>query len=177
MGAITLQLDDHLAARLVQEAQQLGLSPEARVAQILDRAVAPAPHVNAQIFGQGIAKLHGFIQHIPAITAVASSAPDAPYWWVKVRIDLNHRLAWRVVQELAWVCNQLSVEAPLPTVFKPLSPPPYLNGGPHDYLSWVLESTIPFLDAGYVADILEGHLPRPVQHAQEWLLDDERNDH
>ncbi|SPE35761.1 hypothetical protein SBA3_2300022 [Candidatus Sulfopaludibacter sp. SbA3] len=50
-------------------------------------------------------------------------------WWVKFAIDISHRLAWNVVQELGHVLNYLSVNERLPTVFKPVSPPPYANGG------------------------------------------------
>ena len=35
--------------------------------------------------------------------------------------------------------NYLSVDQRLPSVFKPVSPPPYLNGGV-EFLSWVTES-------------------------------------
>jgi len=63
-------------------------------------------------------------------------------WWIKFGIDIEHPLAWHVVQELGHVLNYLSIEEPLPTIFKPVSPPPYLNGGPKEFLSWVIECPI-----------------------------------
>ncbi|HEY4328584.1 MAG TPA: hypothetical protein VGN88_02520 [Phycisphaerae bacterium] len=89
-------------------------------------------------------------------------------WWVKFTIDIDHRLAWNVVQELGNVLNYLSVEERLPTVFKPVSPPSYLNGGPRDYLSWVIESTAADFTPKKCAEWLEGRLPRPVDDLGEW---------
>src|SRR5438046_9717510 len=57
-------------------------------------------------------------------------------WWLKFSLDTNHRLAWRHVQELGFVLNYVSVEERLPTVFMPVSPPPYMNGGVA-FSSWV----------------------------------------
>src|SRR5688500_17345460 len=64
---------------------------------------------------------------------------DGGGWWVKFSLDISHRLTWNVVQELGHVLNYLSLNERLPTVFKPVSPPPYLNGGPAEFLSWVIE--------------------------------------
>ena len=47
-------------------------------------------------------------------------------WWMKFQIDITHPLAWHVVQELGHVVNYISLEERLPTVFYPVSPPPYL---------------------------------------------------
>jgi hypothetical protein len=62
---------------------------------------------------------------------------------VKLTIDIGHPLAWHVVQELGHVLNYLSTTERLPTTFKPVSPPPYLNGGPRAFLSWVIECADP----------------------------------
>jgi hypothetical protein len=49
-----------------------------------------------------------------------------------------------------------------------------LNGGPKDFLSWAIEAEIPCLDAGYIARVLKGRLPDPVDDQALWLsLDDE----
>lgn len=90
-------------------------------------------------------------------------------WWVKFSLAIDHPLAWNVVQEFASVLNCLSVTEPLPTTFKPVSPPPYLNGGPHEFLSWVIECPEDTMEPGTVADWLEGRLPRPVE---EWPSDE-----
>lgn len=94
-------------------------------------------------------------------------------WWVKFSIDVTHPLAWNVVQELGHVLNYLSVEERLPTVFKPVSPPPYMNGGPKDFLSWVIECSDGNFKPGTVAKWLEGRLPRPVDDLQQWSVEDE----
>lgn len=96
-------------------------------------------------------------------------------WWVKFAIDIDHELAWETVQELGHVLNYLSIEERLPTVFKPVSPPPYMNGGPEEYLSWVIEcpdATPP----GTIADWLEQRLPKPVDDEAAWRGDSEDDD-
>src|SRR6187549_2047870 len=59
-------------------------------------------------------------------------------WWVKFTIQPGHENAWCVVQWLGHLLNYISLNERLPTVFKPVSPPPDLNGGP-EFLSWVIE--------------------------------------
>ena len=55
----------------------------------------------------------------------------------------------------------------------PVSPPPYMNGGPRDFLSWVIECK----DAGFnpeaCAEWLEGRLPRPVNELERWKIADD----
>lgn len=98
---------------------------------------------------------------------------DERIWWVKFGLDLDHPLAWNVVQELGHVLNHLSVNEPLPTVFKPVSPPPYMNGGPRDFLSWVIECPIGAMRPDLVAEWLEGRLPRPVDDPDSWAEADD----
>ena len=44
----------------------------------------------------------------------------------------------------AWLRAQLPVaEERLPTIFMPVSPPPYANGPAREFLSWVIESRDP----------------------------------
>lgn len=75
-------------------------------------------------------------------------------WWVKFTIDISHPQAWVAVQVMGFTLNYLSLEERLDTVFKPVSPPPYLNGGPTEYLSWVIEGG-PHADPKAVANHLE----------------------
>ena len=89
-------------------------------------------------------------------------------WWVKLCIDIDHTLTWTTVQEVSYVINELSISERLPTVFKPVSPPPYLNGGPRDHLSWVIECHDKMLNPGTVADWLEGRLPQPIEDVSAW---------
>ncbi|WP_202947866.1 hypothetical protein [Desulfosporosinus acidiphilus] len=89
----------------------------------------------------------------------------------KIYIDIDHPLSWHVVQELGYVLNYISISEPLPTIFKPVSPPPYMNGGPKDFLAWVIECR----EKDFTPDIclkwLEGRLPRPVDEISQWNND------
>jgi len=97
---------------------------------------------------------------------------DNGCWWVKFTIDIGHPLAWNVVQELGHVLNYVSLDERLPAVFMPVSPPPYLNGGP-EYLSWVIESKDKDFKPETCAEWLEGRLPRPVGKLKLWKFENE----
>jgi hypothetical protein len=85
--------------------------------------------------------LVAFLRRVPAIQgSIGSGAADDGRWWVKLSIDIEHELAWRVVQELGHILNSLAPDERLPTVFMPVSPAPCANGGPDELLSWVIES-------------------------------------
>jgi hypothetical protein len=99
--------------------------------------------------------LKEFLSRVPAIkSSIGYGLDDDGYWWLKVSIDIDP-LAWNVVQELGHALR-------LPTVFKPVSPPPYMNGGPRDFLSWVIECRDKDFQPSDCAEWLEGRLPRPV---------------
>jgi hypothetical protein len=112
-------------------------------------------------------RLLDYLRRVPAVEAIGHGA-DNSGWWVKLAIDIDHELAWNVVQEFAYVLNELSLTERLPTVFKPVSPPPYLNGGPRDFLAWVIESETLDFRPGTCAEWLDGRLPRPVDNIAEW---------
>ena len=59
------------------------------------------------------------------------------------------------------VLNYLSLNERLPTVFKPVSPPPYLNGGPAEFLSWVIECSDDSFTPSRATEWLAGRLPKP----------------
>jgi len=114
-----------------------------------------------------------FLAKVPSISAsIARGTFDDGNWWVKFSIDIDHRLSWHVVQELGNILNYLSVNQRLPTVFKPVSPPVYLNGGPRDFLSWVIESSDPAFSPDKCHEWLIGRLPQPVDDPQAWLNDE-----
>lgn len=115
--------------------------------------------------------LAAFISRVPACNAISCRHEDWG-WWVKLVIDIDDPLAWHAVQELGFVLNYISLNDRLPTVFMPVSPPPYLNGGPKDYLSWVIEGETK-ISPSAVLDELDGRLPRPVENREEWGLDDD----
>ena len=87
------------------------------------------------------APLLTFLRRVPALSpAIGSGSSTAGLWWVKFSIDIEHRLAWRVVQEFGHILNYVSTSERLPTIFKPVSPPPYMNGGPKGFLSWAIDA-------------------------------------
>ena len=115
------------------------------------------------------AELLAFLKRVPAVDhRIGNGTFATNLWWVKFSIDIEHPLAWQVVQELGHVLNYLSIEEPLPTVFKPVSPPVYLNGGPKDFLSWVIESTVESFTPAMCAEWLSGRMPSPVDDLVAW---------
>lgn len=125
-------------------------------------------------------KLLAFLERLPAIElpagrkSVGRGSSSNGKWWVKFSLDTSHALAWRHVQELGFVLNSLSVEQRLPTVFMPVSPPPYLNGGV-EFLSWVIESTDPSFTPDHCAQWLESRLPQPVDDPSRWHTEDDED--
>jgi hypothetical protein len=126
-------------------------------------------------------KLLAFMARLPAIhlpagpKSIGRGSFDNGNWWVNFSLDTGHPLAWRHVQELGFVLNYLSTEERLPTVFMPVSPPPYLNGGV-EFLSWVIESTSPMFTPDNCVEWLEGRLPRPVDDLSQWQTEDVEDD-
>lgn len=118
--------------------------------------------------GDGLNQLKAIVERLPAIQDVATGGTDEASWWVKFSIDIRSPHAWNVVQELAHVLNYLALDERLLTLFMPVSPPPYLNGGPDEFLHWVIESRSPGADPGMIAAVLQNRLPDPDDKA-EWM--------
>jgi len=117
--------------------------------------------------------LEAFLARVPAVVLpFGKGIEENGSWWIKFSIDIENPLAWQVVQELAHVLNYLSVNERLPTSFLPVSPPPYMNGGPRDFLSWVIECPNKEFGPGAAAEWLEGRLPDPVDDLTKWNIDD-----
>jgi hypothetical protein len=117
--------------------------------------------------------LIALLKRVPGIAGtIGKGRFDNGNWSVKFAIDIGHPLAWNVVQELGCILNYLSISERLPTVFMPVSPAPYLNGGPREFLSWVIESKDPQFKPGTCAKWLEGRLPQPVEDLSEWPNDE-----
>jgi hypothetical protein len=100
-----------------------------------------------------------------------SFGSDDGFWWVKFQLDITHELAWNAVQEISYVVNNVSINEKLPTEFYPTSPPPYMNGGPEDFLSWVIETKDPEFKPGTLMKWLEGRLPNPVDDLTQWEME------
>jgi hypothetical protein len=117
--------------------------------------------------------LETFLLKVPAITgSIGKGRYENGNWWVKFKIDITHPLAWSVVQEFGCVLNYLSINERLPTIFMPVSPAPYLNGRPHEFLSWVIGSTDPKFKPGTAKKWLEGRLPQPIDDISMWNSDE-----
>jgi hypothetical protein len=117
-------------------------------------------------------ELKAFIARIPSVKGNIASGQNAEgLWWVKFRVDIDNPLAWNVVQELGNIVNYLSVEERLPTKFFPVSPPSYLNGGPKDFLSWVIETDVQGFSSKDLCAWLEARMPRPVDDLAQWDLE------
>ncbi len=117
-----------------------------------------------------LTRLVAYLSRIPATSISSVSPAGDARWSIGLEIDITHRLAWHVVQELACVLNGLSMTETLPTIFFPVSPPPYMNGGPEEYLSWVIRAQSGDADPDVVAQYLEGRLPRPVDDLSRWKV-------
>ncbi len=114
-----------------------------------------------------------YLSRIPSIQGfIAAGYYEFGLWWIKFRIDIHHDLAWNVVQELGCVLNYLSINERLPTVFYPVSPAPYMNGGPEEFLSWIIENKDPGFTPALLIEWLEGRLPRPVDDLEQWSMDE-----
>ena len=50
----------------------------------------------------------------------------------------------------------------------PVSPPSYLNGGPEEFLYWVIEAQNSEFTPSLCVEWLEGRLPRPVEDVEQW---------
>ena len=117
--------------------------------------------------------LVAFLKRVPSLGKFfGSGAFDGGGWWVKFGIEISHPLTWRTVQEFGHILNYVSVNERLPTVFMPVSPPPYMNGGPADFLSWVIECRDPAFPPSKAAEWLEGRMPIPVEDEAAWVVDD-----
>jgi len=118
-----------------------------------------------------------FLKKVPAIDQrMTSGVYESGLWWANIRIDITHPLAWRVVQEFGHILNWISLKEPLASVFKPVSPPVYLNGGPETYLWWLIESTDISFTPEICAEWLEGRLPRPVDDIAKWKIEEDEEE-
>ena len=114
-----------------------------------------------------------YLEKVPAINSpIATGTDEEGFWWIKFQIDIENKYAWNVVQELGCVVNYISINERLPTAFYPVSPAPYLNGGPTDFLSWVIETKDKEFKPGTLKKWLEGRLPNPVDDLKQWNINE-----
>ena len=165
-----LNLPTKLLKALEKEATDARISLHAHVLKKLESITPPVACIDVTKVKNGLPKLVEFLNRIPAVHVIAHETTPSAYWWVKFTVDIQHPLAWSVVQALAFVLNEISISEKLPTIFKPTSPPPYLNGGPDESLFWVIESTYNYVDPHEIAQVVEARLPNPVEHIERWRL-------
>ncbi|HMS67042.1 MAG TPA: hypothetical protein PKD18_02840 [Saprospiraceae bacterium] len=119
--------------------------------------------------GRGFKTLKKYLEKVPAIKSpIFTGIDENGFWWIKFSIDIENKYAWHVVQELGCVVNYLSIDERLPTVFYPVSPAPYMNGGPAEYLTWVIETKDKNFKPNTLKEGLEGRLPHPVDDLEQW---------
>lgn len=118
-----------------------------------------------------LSKLVAYLNRLPGTQASAGRFTKEG-WHVSLLIDIDHSLAWNVVQELGFFCNSPSIGQGSGLEFFPISPPPYLNGGPREFLSWTLSHTGSNFSPSEVAKSIEGVLPQPVEDEAEWPHDE-----
>lgn len=101
--------------------------------------------------------LVAYFRRIPAIgPEIGCGMREDGAWWVKFHIDVTHPGAWKAVMDLGYVLNWLSLADSLPTVFKPVSPPPDMNGNdPQFLLWWVVECVQPSFTPAECAHALD----------------------
>lgn len=125
------------------------------------------------------ARLIDFLSLIPGVEADdgpsrgMTTETGAGSWRVGFVIDVFHDLSWETVQEMAHALNGQASGA----TFKPMSPAPDQNGGPDEFLSWVIEAG-EALSPDTLADHLKATLPSPVEDERAWIgeSDDEDDD-
>ena len=165
---LELNLPKKLRKALEKEANDAGISLGAHTIKKLDSITPPSDYIDKSILERGLPQLVDYLNEIPSVSVMSSDITPDAYWWVKLNIDIRSKFSWSVVQELGYVLNYISLQEPMPTTFKPVSPPPYMNGGPDEFLSWVIEPTFNYIDPSWVKETLKGRLPNPVNDENEW---------
>src|SRR5687768_3659496 len=84
-----LELPDEIAARIIEEAKRLHVTPQQRLTELLDGRVAPANNFAPGVLELGMERLRGVMARIPHVTILRTSLPSEPLFWVKFKIDLS----------------------------------------------------------------------------------------
>jgi hypothetical protein len=163
-----LDLPSKLRKALEREASDANRTLHAHIIRKLENITPPAEFIKPKVVTDGFPVLIGFLDRVPSVSIISSEICADFTWWVKLKINIEHAIAWKVVQELGFVLNYISIEEKLPTLFMPVSPPPYMNGGPEDFLSWVIEAKYNYIDPAWIASELEARLPSPVEDLTKW---------
>lgn len=168
MSEIILNLPKKLRKNVEHNAALKRISAESFIIKKLEEVVIASEYIEPDVVKNGLPELKKVLDQIPGLKVMSFNKTPDYLWWIKFDIDISHKLAWQVVQELGFVLNYISLAEKLPTVFMPVSPPPYLNGGPEECLSWVIESRIAYLDPLYIAEVIKERLPNPLDDESKW---------
>jgi len=140
---------------------------------LIDNGISVMTLADAKKRHAGVKALVRLLKKLPGVRgSVGMSELGDVFWWAKFSIDLKHPLAWHVIQRLAFVLNYYSIEQKFDCKFYPASPPPDLNGGPHEYLSWVIEARVGCVDPHPIVKVLRAALPRTLSDTKMWKLYD-----
>lgn len=171
-----MKVEINLSKKLNKAYQKAALenntSVEVYILKELERWMPPVENIDRRVLIDNLQGLVEVVSKIPGVRIISSATVPGGYWWIKFDIDIHHKLAWNVIQELGFVINGISIKERLPTLFMPTSPPPYLNGGPEEFLSWVIESRLPYFQPTYVTEAILGRLPNPIDDESMWGFDD-----
>lgn len=165
---VPVVLTGTLVPKFKDEVRIFGGTPEQYAQLLIDNAVTVDPDVNHARRQRGVLKLVSLIGSLPSVEqGIGRSYPEDYFWWIKFSMDRTHPLVWHVIQRLGHVLNYISLEQRLDVVFKPVSPPPGLNGGP-EHLSWVIEATKRYVNPATVCKVLRPHLPANLSSEKQW---------
>ncbi len=169
MSLITLDINKKLFSKLERLAKESNQTIEAVIHKFLEENIYLGEELRDEKIQHYLKDLEDLLKEIPTINTISSGVTPKCYWWVKFSINIKHVLAWNVIQELGFILNGISLSEKLPTVFMPVSPPPYLNGGPEEYLSWVIESKTPNVNPRMICEMLKEKLPNPISDEEQWM--------
>lgn len=162
-----------LARKFAAIAKAEGL-PHDELAHIyIDNSVAVSMLADAKKRHAAVQSLARLLKKLPGVhRSIGTSEPGDAFWWTKFTIDIKHPLAWHVVQRLGYVLNYYSLEQKFECKFYPASPPPDLNGGPAEFLSWVIEAKLGCVDPLPIVKTLRAALPRTLSDSRAWKMYD-----
>jgi hypothetical protein len=114
-------------------------------------------------------KLNTLLLSIPCVKSVDCYDEMEDLWSCHIRMDLTHEIVWHLIQGIAFVINDTSITGKLPATFYPTSPPPYLNGGPYNYLHWIIRSESPEFIPDYCCEWFINRFPNNPEFNESWL--------
>jgi hypothetical protein len=168
---MVINLTDNYTNLLIADASKKSLEPEECLIAILDDYfdIAILNEKDKEDYLEELIVFKNFLLTIPCVTDVIIPDTVGRTWFLKLQIDISSPIAWHFVQEFGHILNYISLDERLPTKFYPVSAPPYLNGGPQDFLYWIIEATQSGVKPNFILEYLIGRLPEDVGNEDDWL--------